>query len=141
MVNVIVLFPGMVSVPGLVVHPPGGTGVGVRLGVRVIVGVSVLVDVIVTVGEVVDVLVRVGVLVKIPGSVDVAVAVLVEVGVNVGVPVLVGVDVSGCQLEGGAVTKMETLTITVRALCAVIGPLALVSERSRKPTILGTIGR
>jgi hypothetical protein len=137
MVNVIVLFPGKSSEPGLVLQE--GTRVGVREGVGEIVGVWVIVGEAVALGEAVNVAEGLGVLVK-PGRVAVLVAVLVAVGVAVGVPVFVGVDVSGCQLEGGAVTNIVTLTITVRALWALIA-LLLASERSRKPTIFGTIGK
>jgi hypothetical protein len=81
------------------------------------VGGIVAVRVTVTVGEVVEVAEGLGVLVK-PGSVAVFVAVLVAVGVDVGVLVFVAVDVKAVQDGGGAVTKIVTLTITVRALCA-----------------------
>jgi len=138
MVIVIVLSPGNVIEPGVVLQE--GTRVGVRVGVKV--GVRVLVTVGERVG--VGVSVRVGVTLGVLETTGVKVAVLVGVfvGVLVGVwtGVLVAVDVLGKKVLGGTVTKIETPTRTVRALCASIG-LVFASERSRKPTILGTIGR
>lgn len=135
MVSVIVLFPGKVIAPCVVSHDtavPVFVGVLAIVGARVTVGESVTVAEALAVGDTVGVFVLTGVLV--------GVAVFVGVGDGVGLGVFVGVDVSGFQLEGGAVTKIETLTITVRALSASIGsPLAF--ERSRKPTIFGTIGK
>ena len=117
-----------------------GTRVGVGEGVKV--GVRVLVTVGERVGE--GVLVSVGVRLGVLETMGVKVAVLVGVfvGVLVGVwtGVFVAVDVLGKKVLGGAVTKIETLTRTVRALWPLIG-LSLSAERSRKPTILGTIGR
>jgi hypothetical protein len=133
MVSVMVLFPGRVICPCVLVQDI--TRVRVGVGEKLGVGLDVTLGEMVTVG--VFVIVGVG-----EGSrgVSVGVGVLVGVGVGVDVGVFVGVDVSGCQLEGGAVTKIDTLTMTVRALCALMA-LFLASERSMKPTILGTTGR
>ena len=105
------------------------------------VGVSEGVDVNVDVGVSVDVGVRVGVFVNTGVGDGVKVGVLDGVGVGVGVLDGVKVGEEGRYVDGGMVTWIETLSKTVRALSDVIGPLALVSVRSRKGTILGTIGR
>ena len=107
--------------------------------VAVVVVVSVAVGVSVWVGVAVGVLVFTGV--KVGVGVLVGVGVFVGVGEGVGVGVLVAVDEAAIQVEGGTVTWMETLTKTVRELRDLIGPLALVSDRSRKPVIRGTIGK
>lgn len=137
MVIVIVLFPGSVIALGVVTQE--GTRVGVRVGVKV--GVRVLVTVGERVG--VGVSVSVGVTLGVLETTGVKVAVLVGVfvGVLVGVwtGVLVAVDVFGKKVLGGTVTKIETPTRTVRALWPLMA-LPLSAERSRKPTILGTIG-
>ena len=113
-----------------------GVGDGVRLGVRVLVTVGDNVAVGVRVGD--------GVVLGVLETIGVSVAVLVGVfeGVLVGVwiGVFVAVDVLATKVLGGAVTKIETPTRTVRALFPSIGGCAQVSQRARKPTILGTIG-
>lgn len=137
MVIVIVLLPGNVIDPCVVPHE--GTLVGVSVGVRL--GVRVLV----TVGDkvAVGVRVRVGVVLGVFETTGVRDAVLVGVldGVFVGDAIGdgVNVEVDGVYCGGGAVTWIDTLTRTVRALCATMG-LFVASERRRKPTILGTIG-
>ena len=137
MVIVIVLLPGNVIDPCVVPHE--GTLVGVSVGVRL--GVRVLV----TVGDkvAVGVRVRVGVVLGVFETTGVRDAVLVGVldGVFVGDAIGDGVivEVDGVYCGGGAVTWIETLTRTVRALCATMG-LFVASERRKKLTILGTIG-
>jgi hypothetical protein len=127
------VFPDIVIAPlEILLHT--GTGDATLVGVRVIVAVLVAVGVSVRVGVLLGVLVKTGV------GVGVLVGVFVGVGVGVGVRVFVAVGVEAVHVEGGTVTWIETLTKTVRALCASIG-LLLATERSRKPTILGTIGR
>ena len=112
-----------------------GVGDGVRLGVRVLV----------TVGDKVAVGVREGVGVTLGVFEMTGVGEAVFVGVSVGVFVGdaigdgVNVEVDGVYCGGGAVTWIDTLTSTVRALCAMMG-LFVTSERRRKPTVLGTIG-
>jgi hypothetical protein len=113
----------------------GGT---VFVPVGVIVGDGVAVPVLVAVGGVP--LSRVGVNVRV--GVRVIVGVRVTVGVFDGVEVGLGVKVGvlACHAAGGAVTMIETLTSTVRALIPSIGfPLAEV--RAMNGTIRGTIGR
>jgi hypothetical protein len=138
MVIVIVLLPGNVIDPCVVPHE--GTLVGVSVGVRL--GVRVLV----TVGDKVAVGVREGdgVILGVLETTGVGEAVLVGVldGVFVGDAIGdgVNVEVDGVYCGGGAVTWIETLTRTVRALWPLMA-LPLLAERSRKPTILGTIGR
>ena len=110
-----------------------GVGDGVRLGVRVLV----------TVGDNVAVGVRegVGVVLGVFETAGELVTVFVGVGLGGGdVGVGAGVEVLGRKVLGGAVTKIETPTRTVRALFPSIGGCAQVSQRARKPTILGTIG-
>lgn len=128
------------SVIGPCLRPLHATGLGVIEGVTGSVAVFVTVGVRVIVGDGVNVAVKVGVFVNTGVLVGVGVGVLVGVGVRVGVRVCVAVGEDGCQVDGGTVTWIATLTRTVRALSAWIGPEALASERSRKPTILGTIG-
>lgn len=136
MVNVIVLFPVNVIDPGSVTHE--GTLVGVSVGVKVRVGVLVTVGERVAVGVCVGDGVILGVFVITGVFVTVFVGVLVGGG-DVGVRVLV--EVMAMKVLGGTVTKIETPTKTVRALCATIGlGGVLLLERSRNPTILGTIG-
>lgn len=103
------------------------------VGVNVRVGVSVMVGVIVLVG--------VRVAVKVNGTVGVEVGVGVFEGVLVGegVGVFVKVGVLACQVTGGAVTAMETLTKIVRALAALTG-FPVSTERRMNGTILGTTG-
>lgn len=93
-------------------------GVGVAVGV--LVGVGVLLGVGVSLG--VDVLVGVLLGVKVNIWVGVSVGVLDEVGVFVGVlvAVLEGVGVLASHVEGGAVTWIDTVTMTVRELSAVM---------------------
>src|SRR5215213_2936065 len=128
------VFPVTISVPApAAIFPHPVTAVGVMVGDGE--GVTVFV----TVGDSVEVGGRLGVDVTIGVEVNVLVGVLegVNVGVTGGVGVLVGVE--ACHVEGGRVTTIGTLTRTVRALCASMGrPLS--TERSMKPTILGTIG-
>ena len=95
----------------------------------------------VTDGVIVGEGVTVGVFVNTGVGDGVKVGVLDGVGVGVGVLDGVKVGEEGRYVDGGIVTWIETLSKTVRALSDVIGPLALVSVRSRKGTILGTIGR
>lgn len=111
------------------------------VGVRVIVGVFVTVGLSVAVGDNVLVGVIDGVLVNNGVGDKVGVGDLVGVFVSVFVGVNVYVGVLASQVEGGAVTAMETDTRTVRALFASIGPLAVASERSINGTNLGTIGK
>ena len=82
-----------------------------------------------------------GVLVNTGVGDGVKVGVFVGVGVGVGVLVGVLVGVFGRNVDGGTVTWIATLSRIVRALCEVMGPLALASVRSRNGTIFGTIGR
>jgi hypothetical protein len=123
------------SAPGGIVGPQAGTGVKVSVCVKT--GVNVFVTDGVNVGEgVAD-----GVSVNTGVGDGVKVGVLDGVGVGVGVLDGVNVGEEGRCVDGGIVTWIETLTKTVRALADVMGPLALVSVRSRKGTILGTMGR
>ena len=130
----------LITAPDLVIGPwvirlQLDTVVGTMVGVNVCVGVSVMVGVIVLVG--------VWVAVKVNGTVGVEVGVGVFEGVLVGegLGVFVKVGVLACQVTGGAVTAMETLTKMVRALLATIGlGGVLVVLRMIKGTILGTMG-
>ena len=107
-----------------------GGSVAVRVAVAVEVGppgVFVLVAVPVAVGGVVAVADDVG------DGATVFVAVFVAVSVWVGV--------LGTQVDGGAVTIMETLTRIVRALIPVIGSAGVSSAlRRMKGTMRGTMG-
>jgi hypothetical protein len=93
-------------------------GVGVAVGVLVAVGVFVGVGVSLGVGVIVGVFVGVNVYIGVGVSVGVFEAVGVSVGVLVGV--LAGVGVLASQVDGGAVTCTDTVTMTVRELSAVM---------------------
>lgn len=134
MVMVIVLpLKVIVPAPWLRRSQPEVTRVGVMVGVKVIVGERVIVGEIVIVGVMLGVSVNIGVFV--------GVSVGVSVGVGVGVStVAVAVGVDGCQVEGGTVTTIDTLTKMVRALSALMG-LPVSAERLIKGIILGTMGK
>ena len=138
MVNLIVL-PENVIVPGIRLLQMG-TRVGVRVGVSVCVRVLVAVGDRVIVGESVKVGVELGVSEMMGVKVAVLVGVSVAVFVGVARGVFVAVDVSATNTGVSTVTWIEILTRIVRALCALMG-LLLATERSRKPTIFGTMGR
>jgi hypothetical protein len=112
-----------------------GTALPVAVGGITRVGVFVIVGVNVGEGVTEGVSVNTGV-----GD-GVKVGVFVGVGVGVGVLVGVQVGVNGVYVDGTIVTTIGTLTKMVRALCEVMGlGSGLSFERSRKGTILGTIG-
>ena len=128
----VIVFPDNVIFPCVELHD--GTRVDVGEGVKEGVRVKVTVGESVADGVILGVLETSGV----RDAVSVGVSEAVLVGVTGSVGVLVGVE--GVYVEGGAVTTIATLTRMVRALCALMG-LLFASERSRKPTIRGTIGR